>query len=129
MDDPSKTPAGLADGLGLGSVLRRATPMRPHSSWVPRVPRGARDLGQPHDTPKRRGQISIDDYLSLAAPHLHADWRPDESELLPESVDQEPLVREVKRRRDVREKDERGRCDADLCRVEDANLLAAGTDR
>ena len=43
-----KMPAGLADGLGLGSVLRRFadSPRKAHAfCWVPRFPRMARELG------------------------------------------------------------------------------------
>src|SRR6478735_1879053 len=39
------TPAGLADGLGLGSVLRRRRADAPQKAWVPRVLRVAQDLG------------------------------------------------------------------------------------
>ena len=55
-------------------------------------------------------------------PHLDADRRADEPERLAQLVDQEPLVREVERRRDVGEEHERRRRHADLRRVEDAHV-------
>src|SRR6185369_16958609 len=47
--------------------------------------------------------------LSSAAPHLESNGRSGEPELVADLVQQEPLVREVKRRRDVREEHERRR--------------------
>src|SRR6266540_918003 len=60
--------------------------------------------------------------------HLDPDRCAVETELLPQLVHQEPLVRKMKRRRDVGEEDERRRRVADLRGVQDAHMLPPGAD-
>src|SRR5207247_6406432 len=73
--------------------------------------------------------LSADVGIAIAAAHLNADRRPDEAEFLPQLIDQETLVGKVERRGDVREEDERRRGDANLRRVQDANVPAARAHR
>src|SRR6187397_1565759 len=64
----------------------------------------------------------------FSTPNLHANRAANESEFVPQLVDEKSLVREMERRRHVGEKHEPRRRDADLCRVEDADVSAPGTD-
>src|SRR5207302_11229930 len=64
-----------------------------------------------------------------SAADLNANRCPEEAKCLPQLVDQETLIREMERRGDVGEEHERRRRHADLRRVEDAHVLAAGADR
>src|SRR3954451_20064080 len=73
--------------------------------------------------------LAADVGIAIAAPHLDADRRADETELLAQLVDQEALVGEVERRRHVGEEEERRRRDAGLRRVHDADVSAAWADR
>src|SRR5213075_2011756 len=67
--------------------------------------------------------------LLAAAADLQADRRAEEAELFAQPVDEEALVREMKRRRDVGEENERRRRHADLRRVENPHVLVPGADR
>src|SRR5438128_9803328 len=66
--------------------------------------------------------------LPGSAAHLDPNRRAGESKLLSKLIDEEALVRKMKRRRHVREEDELRRRDADLGGVQDAHVRAAGTD-
>jgi hypothetical protein len=74
---------------------------------------------------RTRSSRAADVRVLVPAADLDPDRRPDEPEFLAQLVDEEPFVREMKRRGDVGEKHERRRSDADLRRVHDAHVLAA----
>ena len=63
-----ESPAGLADGLGLGSV-RRLLPLRPRRArtWFPRVSRVARNFGQRRNYAPGRGLSRVAVLTAVAA--------------------------------------------------------------
>src|SRR5919197_2001692 len=63
------------------------------------------------------------------AANLNPDWRPRESEFSTQLVHQKALVGEMEGGRNVGEEDEGWRRCADLRRVQNAHVLAAGADR
>ena len=67
--------------------------------------------------------------LPTAASHLESNGRSREPELVADLVQQEPLVREVKRRRDVREEHEHRRRHAGLRGVKHSHVSAARAGR
>src|SRR5688500_6698505 len=64
-----------------------------------------------------------------AAPDMKPDRRAEEAELVPDLVDQEPLVGEVEGGRDVGEEHERRRRHGGLGGIEDAHVAAARARR
>src|SRR5262249_22000301 len=73
-------------------------------------------------TPRTRPSRAADIGVLVTAADLNPDRRSDKPELFAQLVDEEPLVREMERRRDVGEEDERRRSDSDLRRVHDPHV-------